>query len=330
MEPGKKVSFTEEVEVKRVESYLDSSNECVVESVTSGKNVAEGEAWNIDKDDPRKLSKIIHGKRVIHYRGCHVYVVEHLLDDVLCDDLIQVIKKLPLTKTTYCHGNNVLCFMMNMETLLDNQVKSYYPLSTHEHEVEQLLAKSRSNESIRTNKWNGVTHQHMETLLKRVNEHITTLETIMKEVNNKLCFTHNSGFQLRKIYGPTKPHSDGIKRSDINRCCLHHIPEKGSKAKKQHPLVRNSSAIIALNDEFVSTHGATFRFPDHDLSVQLPKGSIILFPPFWTHPHEVSDARHQYQVDIKPEDIPNMSAENIDDRAYRFTLSTWFCELIDD
>lgn len=46
---------------------------------------------------------------------------------------------------------------------------------------------------------------------------------------------------------------------------------------------RQLSAVTYLNDSF--TGGATW-FPRQGLRVRPPAGSVLLFPPGWTHPHE--------------------------------------------
>jgi hypothetical protein len=126
-----------------------------------------------------------------------------------------------------------------------------------------------------------------------------SLENIMKEVNSKIKMEENSGFILRKIYGPTRLHTDGIKENNDNK--LTFINEQG---KGDHFLIRTASAIFALNDDH---EGGVFNFPCHDVKIKLKKGSCLLFPPYWTHPHEVS---------------------KLENDTYRYTLSTWFCENI--
>ena len=100
----------------------------------------------------------------------------------------------------------------------------------------------------------------------------------------------DSGYNLRKIYGPTRLHKDGINIEPIDN---RYIPIKK---------IRNMSIIIALNDDY---EGGEFYFPTQDFKIKLKKGQIIAFPPYWTHPHMV--------------DSPT-------DGTYRYTINTWLYE----
>ena len=80
----------------------------------------------------------------------------------------------------------------------------------------------------------------------------------------------DSGYCLRKIYGPTRLHKDGISIEPIDN---RYIPIKK---------IRNMSVIICLNDDYA---GGELFFPVQDFKIKLKKGHIIAFPPYWTHPH---------------------------------------------
>ena len=84
--------------------------------------------------------------------------------------------------------------------------------------------------------------------------------------------TGDSGYTLRKIYGPTRFHKDGIGVNLINN---RYVPKRK---------IRNMSVIIALNDDYEE---GTFHFPNQNFSVKLKKGQLIAFPPYWTHLHGV-------------------------------------------
>ena len=94
-------------------------------------------------------------------------------------------------------------------------------------------------------------------------------------------------YHLRKIYGPTNLHTDEI-RATMNN----YFDNK----------IRTLSVIINLNDNY---EGGVFHFPKQKIKHKLKKGSAILFPPFWTHPHEVSNPS-----------------------TYRYTITTWGTEKI--
>lgn len=97
----------------------------------------------------------------------------------------------------------------------------------------------------------------------------------------------DSGYCLRKIYGPTRLHSDGL-LVDSN--------EHFSKKK-----IRNISVIIALNDNYSN---GVIHFPYQNYKCKIPKYSALCFPPYWTHPHFVTTPKN----------------------GYRYTINTWLYE----
>jgi hypothetical protein len=317
------------------ESVAESTQELVAEPTQEfiAESVAvSNQDWTISADEPRLSIKNVEELCIKKYKDCNVFVIENLFSPTFCDNMIRTIKSIPLRKTHYGPGENVLCYCAHFEKMLEEEEKSYYPLSTNHVEFKRLItaAKSKSNsnsQSLRTTQWNGLTKREMNHLMEQINSRIQLLKDVMKDINPSLQFDYNSGYLLRKIYGPTKPHSDGIHSSCANRCCLNYIAEKYSKSRELYrkTFVRNSSAIVALNDEFASPEGATFRFPDFELSLRLKKGSMIIFPPFWTHKHEVSDAKHMFYK--KQNELEPIESNTIDeDLLFRYTLSTWFCE----
>ena len=75
----------------------------------------------------------------------------------------------------------------------------------------------------------------------------------------------DSGYQLRRIYGTTRLHTDG--------------PIDGYGGE-----IRNLSCIVALNGDF---GGGEISFPKQDFKYQMSRGDILIFPPYHTHPHQV-------------------------------------------
>ena len=75
----------------------------------------------------------------------------------------------------------------------------------------------------------------------------------------------DSGYQLRKIHGTTRLHTDGS------------LDEDGGN-------LRNLSCIVALNDDF---GGGEVSFPRQDFLYKMKRGDVLLFPPYHTHPHQV-------------------------------------------
>lgn len=98
----------------------------------------------------------------------------------------------------------------------------------------------------------------------------------------------DSGYNLRKIFGGTKIHIDSIAIGDYK------------------DYIRCASVIINLNDDY---DGGIFNFPKQDFSIKLKKGSAIVFPPYWTHPHEVS---------------------KVGEGQFRYTINTWLHEKLNN
>lgn len=108
-------------------------------------------------------------------------------------------------------------------------------------------------------------------------------------INFNIKSSGDCGYNLRKIFGPTREHSDGIN-------------VEGNKTYIPSKRIRNMSLIMALNDDY---EGGEFYFRRQNKIIRLNKGEIILFPPYWTHLHEV------------------FSPLNL---SYRYTINTWLYE----
>lgn len=97
----------------------------------------------------------------------------------------------------------------------------------------------------------------------------------------------DNGYTLRQIYGGTHLHTDGMFESnELN--------------SKRH--ARLLSIIINLNEDY---DGGEFNFPKQNVKIKLKNGEAICFPPYWTHPHEVS---------------------SVSFGEYRYTINTWIIE----
>lgn len=118
---------------------------------------------------------------------------------------------------------------------------------------------------------------------------------IVGELIKKLYKDHNipcsgdSGYCFRKIHGPTRLHKDGVIISAI----------KGFIPVQK---VRKVSVIMALNGDY---EGGEFYFPKQEFSIKLKKGDVLCFPPYYTHPHQVSAPLHN---------------------TFRYTINTWLYE----
>ena len=129
------------------------------------------------------------------------------------------------------------------------------------------------------------------------NEYLTTLDEYIKNkigdivklvVSQNPLFPHNvfdNGYTLRQIHGGTVIHIDGI------------VENSNSTSNP-----RLLSIIINLNEDY---DGGEFHFPKQDVKITLKKGEAICFPPYWTHPHEVS---------------------SVSFGEYRYTINTWILQ----
>lgn len=99
---------------------------------------------------------------------------------------------------------------------------------------------------------------------KKIYDIFTKYFKIIQKITSQCKIISDSGYVLRRIYGETRRHSDGI---------------------ISHESARSISAILALNTNY---NDGIFKFPKQNLQIKMKKGDLILFPPYWTHPHQVS------------------------------------------
>lgn len=118
------------------------------------------------------------------------------------------------------------------------------------------------------------------------NEIIKPLMSKIKTILEYKYYILVEGYQkieLRKIYGDTKFHIDDVHQK-----------------KNDFSSVRQIACIICLNDDY---DGGELVFPCQNRRIKLKKGQILLFPPYWTHPHY---------------------SEKLENGTFRYTLNTWF------
>lgn len=178
-----------------------------------------------------------------------IFVFDDVLDISLCDELIEVIEEYAVEKDKWRDGNNVMCHPINLEQL-----------------PRELYIK---------------------------------YDKILYEVINKIInFLHHNfditakgdcGYSLRKIYGPTRFHKDGI------------VVDREHEHVMSVHKIRCMSLIIALNDDYDE---GEFCFPAQRHKVKLKKGQAIAFPPYWTHEHGVTCPKN----------------------GFRYTINTWLYE----
>lgn len=231
---------------------------------------------------------------ITEYEHQSIYIIEDILEDELCDKLRYLIDNLPLINTEYTKNNNVLCSYVVLEDLLVQQHEKYYNFSTESYKYNSLLNKVSCKEPLHTTSLNGIALEEILNSIKVLNNKMNKISEAIKSINSSLEIKSTSGYILRKIKGATRLHSDGI--TDYYDANVTFVKDNYVGPYK---MVRNASVVFALNNDY---EGGTFIFKNQNVSVKLSKGSVIIFPPFWTHPHEVTELHNN---------------------TFRYTLNTW-------
>ena len=181
-----------------------------------------------------------------------IFENKELITDELCYELINYIDTTDNYEIEKWEKNrNVNCKYVDIDKIKDNEIKKKFD----------------------------------ESIYKIINYIIKLLAE-----NYDIICSGDSGYCLRKIYGPTRLHKDGINISSIDN---RYLPVKK---------IRNMSLIICLNDDY---EGSELYFPIQDFKIKLKKGQIIAFPPYWTHQH--------------------MAYEPLNG-TFRYTINTWLYE----
>jgi hypothetical protein len=190
-----------------------------------------------------KYTKKYLKKHKIILLESNIFVIENVISDSLCNELVELVNTSPLTfKDLSKDGkNNAECYEFSLsDHLQDNKYKNY----------DNLLVPIVYN----------------------------CFDTV-KKLRRDLKISMDCGYSLRKFYGKTHDHIDWI-YEDKNES-------------------RVLTLIIFLNDNY---EGGVFNFTSHNISYRLKKGSALLFPPYWTHPHNVTPVKNGH---------------------YRYTINTW-------
>jgi len=190
---------------------------------------------------------------------------------------------------------DVLHKSINYKFNKQNENKDIFiiPNVIHEKLANELILFLNSTLNVKKEYWSENQNVNCDYLnLENVNGDLKLVPIIKKiiEYNYKhynLLSKGDSGYCLRKIYGPTRFHSDGLLVDSDNNF--------------SNKKIRNVSVIIALNDDY---QDGILHFPNQNFSCKIPKFSAICFPPYWTHPHWVSSPKN----------------------GYRYTINTWLYE----
>lgn len=247
------------------------------------------------------IIKTIQNDYVINeYKKTNIYIIENIIPEEDCENFIKFIEHINTKKLSYYNGNNVECFFETMTNLLKMNDEEYYYFSTELNEYNKLMNKIKNKDKISTNKLNGLFNQDIIKMNSKMKTYFNIAKDLMKPINDKIIFDQHTGFILRKIYGKTRLHKDGVTEIYDNTNVVFIRENK----TEDYRMIRNSSIIFSLNDNY---DGGEFNFPYYDLSIKLKKGSMIIFPPYWTHEHETNFLKNN---------------------TYRYTISTWSCEII--
>ena len=180
----------------------------------------------------------VGGFRIIEFKNTSIFIFKKYFDNKFCSELVQYIDEVQplMLDNTNKSKKNVECKSIAVDDLVENIPDSEYISKTKDNIIENvsnLLGK-----------------------LKKVEPFL--------QINNV-----NSGYALRKVYGKTRMHCDGMNRIEEN--------------------VRTLALIVLLNSNY---EGGEYIFPKHDIRVRLEEGDVILFPSLWTHPHLVTPLRN--------------------------------------
>jgi len=187
-------------------------------------------------------------------KGSCIFTAANFFTDSQCDIMVDYILKHSALWEEKDVGNNTYNNVTCKYITLDNMVRLNIPYSK---ELDDIIFKS-----------------------------VGKLLTQLRESNPSFTGTQDTGYTLRKIYGGTKLHADGV-----------HSERSGFKN-----FVRCLSLIIVLNDDY---DGGVFCFPNQGLKFRVQKGQAVMFPPYWTHPHSVT---------------------SVGEGQARYTINTWILE----
>ena len=187
-------------------------------------------------------------------KGSCIFTISNIFTDIQCDFITCYINEhSSLWKEReigYNSGNNVECKFLELTNMISLKV----PIAK---EIDDFIFKV------------------VNKILKEFNETYSEFKGMQ-----------DNGYTLRKIYGGTKRHVDGVH----------------SKTSGYKNFVRCLSLIIVLNDDY---DGGIFNFPNQNLKFKVKKGEVVLFPPYWTHPHSVT---------------------SVGEGQARYTINTWILE----
>ena len=185
---------------------------------------------------PNKTALIIE-ERGEPGSGTNIFTIADVFTEAQCDQIAGYIQKNSALwgerDLGYASGNNVECKFLTLKDLINSGIPGA-------KEIDDII-------------------------FKRLGAVLAAFRAFRPD----FIGIHDVGYTLRKIYGGTKRHVDGVH----------------SKTGGFTKFVRALSFIAVLNDDY---DGGIFNFPAQNLKFKVKKGEVVLFPPYWTHPHSVT------------------------------------------
>ena len=184
--------------------------------------------------------------------GSNVFTVSDVFTATQCDEIVNYIQKNSALwqERDVVYSNNVKCKFLTLKDLITSGIPGA-------KEIDDLI-------------------------FERVGAVLNAFRAFRPEFKG----IHDDGYTLRKIYGGTRRHVDGVH----------------SKTSGFTKFVRAMSFIAVLNDDY---DGGIFNFHAQNLKIKVKKGEVVLFPPYWTHPHSVT---------------------SVGEGQARYTINTWIME----
>ncbi len=166
------------------------------------------------------------------------------------------------------HDNGIYCINNLIDTDFCNNMVEMFNILPLEHAIHRPgnnVACHRCNIDQIIN--DPLINKYKPDISLFLSGYMRIIPYIINKVNPEIfdntipSFSH---IELRIIHDATRMHIDGISPETPGRLL---------------------SCIIALNDDF---DNGDLYFPAQKVKITMKKGDIILFPPYWTHPHYVS------------------------------------------
>ena len=231
----------------------------------------------------------------------HLNEITEYTDRIILDKIINIDGSYEIIEYSDIITYNQKMYYKEIQTKMDNPLIRDGIIVTEPFEFideslcDQLMDYINNEPSTQVEHWKEANNVNCK-FIKIENTHFNFDNELFNVINNFIQFIFHkygilskgdSGYCLRKIYGPTRLHSDGI---------LDYNTDDSNVSTKR---LRNLSIIIALNGDY---DNGEFYFPSQDKLIKLKKGQIIAFPPYWTHPHTVFAPTNG---------------------TYRYTINTW-------